>query len=76
MALRLGGFCVLALALAPALAGASAAAGATNEKEQFETRLSASPLTDGNLGKPTTLMPDVHHPNNGAAVFVFALPDN
>ena len=28
------------------------------------------------VGKPTTLMPDVHHPNNGAAVFVFALPDN
>jgi hypothetical protein len=47
MALRLGGFCVLALALAPAFAGASAAAGTTNEKEQFETRLSASPLTDG-----------------------------
>ena len=21
-------------------------------------------------------MPDVHHPNNGAAVFVFALPDS
>jgi alcohol dehydrogenase (cytochrome c) len=28
------------------------------------------------VGKPTTLMPGVHHPNNGAAVFVFALPDN
>jgi len=28
------------------------------------------------VGKPTTLMPQVHHPNNGAAVFVFALPDN
>lgn len=28
------------------------------------------------VGKPTTLMPQVHHPNNGAAIFVFALPDN
>ena len=65
----------LAWAIAPAFAGASAAAGATSKKEQFEPRLSASPLTDGNLAKPTTLMPDVHHPNNGAAIFVFALPD-
>jgi alcohol dehydrogenase (cytochrome c) len=28
------------------------------------------------VGKPTTLMPGVHHPNNGNAIFVFALPDN
>jgi alcohol dehydrogenase (cytochrome c) len=27
------------------------------------------------VGKPTTLMPGVHHPNNGNAIFVFALPD-
>jgi hypothetical protein len=75
VALRLGGLCVPAWAIAPAFAGASAAAGATS-KEQFEMRLSASPLTAGNLGKPTTLMPDMHHPNNGAAVFSFALSDN
>jgi hypothetical protein len=50
MDLRLGVTCVLALAWAagPAFArGASAGAGATTQKEQFETRLSASPLTDG-----------------------------
>jgi alcohol dehydrogenase (cytochrome c) len=28
------------------------------------------------VGKPTTLLPGVHHPNNGNGVFVFALPDN
>jgi hypothetical protein len=28
------------------------------------------------VGKPTTLLPDIHHPNNGNAIFVFALPDN
>lgn len=28
------------------------------------------------VDKPATLMPQVHHPNNGAAIFVFALPDN
>ncbi|HWM61387.1 MAG TPA: PQQ-binding-like beta-propeller repeat protein [Rhizomicrobium sp.] len=27
------------------------------------------------VGKPTTLMPGVHHPNNGNGIFVFALPD-
>ena len=27
------------------------------------------------VGKPTTLMPNVHFPGNGAAIFVFALPD-
>jgi hypothetical protein len=42
------------------------AAGAALAAEQFETRLSSSP----------TLMPRVHHPNNGAAIYVFALPDN
>lgn len=50
MALRLGGSCVLALlwAATPALAqGAPAGAGATKKQEQFETRLSPSPLTDG-----------------------------
>jgi hypothetical protein len=76
VALRLGGLCVPVWAIAPAFAGPSAAAGATGKKEQFETHLSASPLTDDNPGKSTTLMPDVHRPNNGAAVFVFALSDN
>jgi hypothetical protein len=50
MMFRLGLTCVLALAWAagPAFAqGASAGAGATPQKEQFETRLAASPLTDG-----------------------------
>ena len=49
MALRLGGVCALTLLFAagPALAEASAQAGATNKREQFETRLSPSPLTDG-----------------------------
>lgn len=49
MALRLGVVCAVALVLAagPAVAGASAEAGATNKEEQFETRLSPSPLTDG-----------------------------
>ncbi len=28
------------------------------------------------VGKPTTLLPGIHHPNNGNAIFVFALPDN
>jgi len=28
------------------------------------------------VGKPTTLLPDIHHPNNGNAIFVFALPEN
>ena len=28
------------------------------------------------VGKPTTLMPGIHHPNNGNAIYVFALPDN
>jgi alcohol dehydrogenase (cytochrome c) len=28
------------------------------------------------VGKPTTLMPGVHHPNNGNAILVFALPEN
>ena len=28
------------------------------------------------VGKPTTLMPAIHHPNNGNAIYVFALPDN
>jgi alcohol dehydrogenase (cytochrome c) len=28
------------------------------------------------VGKPTTLLPGVHHPNNGNAIFVFALADN
>ena len=27
-------------------------------------------------GKPTTLLPDIRRPNNGAGIFVFALPDN
>jgi hypothetical protein len=27
------------------------------------------------VGKATTLMPGVHHPGNGHAIFVFALPD-
>ena len=27
------------------------------------------------VAKPTTLMPQVHHPNNGQAIYVFALPD-
>ena len=98
MDFRLCGLCVaLIVATAPAFA-----------VEQFETRLSPSPLTDGTrinitgegraeasldgrklsvavesglgggspVGKPTTLMPGVHHPNNGNAIFVFALPDN
>ena len=49
MALRFGGICLLALtwAAGPAISGASAEAGATGKKEQFETRLSPSPLTDG-----------------------------
>jgi hypothetical protein len=49
MSFRLMGICGLALLwAAPALAaGASAGAGATNKQEQFETRLSPSPLTDG-----------------------------
>lgn len=28
------------------------------------------------VGKPATLMPNVHHPGNGNGIFVFALPDN
>jgi alcohol dehydrogenase (cytochrome c) len=28
------------------------------------------------VGKPTTLLPGIHHPNNGNGIFVFALPDN
>jgi alcohol dehydrogenase (cytochrome c) len=28
------------------------------------------------VAKPTTLLPGVHHPGNGNAIFVFALPDN
>jgi alcohol dehydrogenase (cytochrome c) len=28
------------------------------------------------VGKPTTLMPGVHHPGNGNGIFVFALPEN
>ena len=49
MSFRLTGICGLALLwAAPALAaGASAGAGATNKQDQFETRLSPSPLTDG-----------------------------
>ncbi len=27
-------------------------------------------------GKPATLLPDIHRPNNGNGLFVFALPDN
>jgi alcohol dehydrogenase (cytochrome c) len=27
------------------------------------------------VGKPTTLLPGVHHPGNGQAIYVFALPD-
>jgi hypothetical protein len=42
------------------------AAGPAFAAEQSETRLSPSPA----------LMPQVHHPNNGAAIYVFALPDN
>jgi len=26
------------------------------------------------VGKPTTLLPGIHHPNNGNAILVFALP--
>jgi len=28
------------------------------------------------VGKPTTLLPGIHHPNNGNTILVFALPDN
>ena len=28
------------------------------------------------VAKPTTLLRDVHHPGNGNAIFVFALPEN
>jgi len=28
------------------------------------------------VGKPATLLPGIHNPNNGNAIFVFALPDN
>ena len=28
------------------------------------------------VAKPATLLPGVHHPNNGNAIYVFALPDN
>jgi alcohol dehydrogenase (cytochrome c) len=28
------------------------------------------------VAKSVTLLPGVHHPNNGNAIFVFALPDN
>jgi alcohol dehydrogenase (cytochrome c) len=28
------------------------------------------------VGKPTTLLPGIHHPGNGNAILVFALPDN
>jgi len=82
MDLRLGVTCVLALAWAagPAFAGASAAAGATNEEEQFETRLSPSPLTDGTRvnitgegrahaelsGNTLTVSADFHGLTNGA----------
>jgi len=59
MSLRLIGICGLICALAllwavPSLAaGASAAAGATNKQEQFETRLAPSPMTDGqHAGNP------------------------
>jgi hypothetical protein len=99
MAFRLGGVSLLALAWAAAPPMAA---------DQFETRLSPSPLTSRQVadvrhghfyvqinsqkapnvavetglgggspvGKPTTLMPQVHHPNNGAAIQVFALPYN
>ena len=37
----------------------------------------ASGLGGGSpVGKPTTLLPNVRHPNNGNAIYVFALPDN
>src|SRR3954470_14024690 len=59
MSLRLMGICGLVSALAvlwaaPSLAaGASATAGATNQQEQFETRLAPSPMTDGqHAGNP------------------------
>jgi alcohol dehydrogenase (cytochrome c) len=28
------------------------------------------------VAKPTALLPGLHHPNNGNAIFVFALPEN
>ena len=35
---------------------------------------------DGNIlqsgGQAHTLLPGIHHPNNGNGIFVFALPDN
>ena len=56
--------CLLAFAAAPALA------------EPFETRLAPSPATEGTRGNVTGEGRGLHHPNNGNALFVFALPDN